>query len=63
MKNHHLFPMHPTYEEKRKKETFFSLQFGPFIKNLPFSLRNKKNFYSHQERKMARRLWEARISS
>ena len=63
MKNHHLLPCIPTYEEKRKKATFFSLQFGPFTKYSPFSLRNQKNFHIHQERKITRRLWGARISS
>ena len=63
MKNHHLLPMHPTYEEKRRKETLLSLQFGPFTKYSPFSLRNQKNFHSYQERKIIRRQWGARISS
>ncbi|KHF99409.1 hypothetical protein F383_38377 [Gossypium arboreum] len=55
--------MHPTYEEKRKKEAFSSLQFGPSTKNSPFSPKNQKNFYSYQERKMLRRLWDVKISS
>ncbi len=62
MKNHHL-SMQPTLEEKRRKKVLLSLQFGPSTKNLPFSPRNQKNFHIHQERKITRRLWGARISS
>ena len=59
---HHL-PCIQREEKRERKKVLLSLQIGHSSKNLPFSPRNQKNFHSHQERKITRRLWGARISS